>query len=179
MRPERVVAAVFCIAVVFLPESAVAQTRGWELSGGYAYLTDPPDATSFPAGWAVGAAIGLTPWSSVVIEGGYGWKTISDIHLNTSAVMAGARAFTRLGPFTEFAQLEAGAARAGASVFGLETSYTAFALQPGAGFDYPIARTFAARLQVDYRVVPHTTTDLGPQHFVRLLVALVYIRGDQ
>jgi hypothetical protein len=156
---------------------AAAQTRAWEISGGYTYLTDPADTTDFPAGWAVGAAIALTPWSSAVVDAGYAWQTISDIHLNTSAIMAGARAFTGLGPFTEFAQLEIGAARAGASVFGVRTAYTAFALQPGVGIDYPMARPLAVRLQIDYRVVPHTAPDEGSQHFVRLLVALVYTRA--
>jgi hypothetical protein len=177
MCPDRVVPLAVCIALMFLPVGAEAQTPVWELSGGYAYLNDPPDATSFTAGWAVGAAIGLTRWSSAVVEGSYDWKTISEIHLNTSAVMAGARAFTGLGPFTEFAQIEAGAARAGSSVFGLKSSSTAFALQAGAGLDYPIAQPFAARFQVDYRLVPHLATDLNSQHFVRVLVALVYIHG--
>jgi hypothetical protein len=174
MRLERIGAVLLGIALFSLPSEAMAQTRAWEVSGGYAYMTDPQDATSFPAGWVVGAGIGLTSWCSAIVEAGYSWQTISEIHLNTSAIMVGARASTRLGPFAEFAQLEVGAARAGATVFDLKTANTAFAFQAGGGIDYPVAGPFAARFQVEYRVVPHAATD--QPHFARILLALVYTR---
>jgi hypothetical protein len=170
---RRFAAVVFGIVLFGLPAPTAAQTiASWELSGGYSYLQDSPDRTSLPAGWMIGAALALSSWLAAVVDVSRHAHTIGDIELSMAAVLAGARASAKVGPFAEFGQLVVGPARASSSVVGSTSANTRFALQPGAGIEYPFATALGARLQIDFRSIPGGGP--GPRHDFRFVAALVY-----
>jgi hypothetical protein len=174
---RRSASVVFGIVLVGLPASAAAQTgASWELSGGYSYLQDSPDRTNLPAGWMIGASVALRNWLSAVADISRHTHATGDIDLGMVAVLAGARASATIGPFLEFGQLVVGPARASVSVVGSANADTRFAVQPGAGIDYPFARTLAARLQIDFRSIVGGTHGSDPRHDFRFVAALVYRR---
>ncbi len=122
------------------------------------------------------AALRLTPWLSAVGETGAAARTILDVEIRQFAVLGGARASARIGPFTEFVQLTAGVAQSGSTVFGESSSDTAFALQPGGGVDIPLGREsrLALRLQIDRRAILGGPFETDDRHDVRFGAALVY-----
>ena len=161
------------------PRAASAQvaqaTPPWEVAAGYQSLDDPLDRVTL-RGWMLDATLRLTPWLSAVGETGAAARTILDVEIRQFAVLGGARATARIGPFAEFVQLTAGIARSGSTVFGESSSDTAFALQPGGGVDIPLGRgsRFAARLQIDRRAILGGPFNTDDRHDVRLGGALVY-----
>jgi len=161
------------------PRAASAQVaqaaRPWEVAAGYQLLDDPQDRVTL-RGWMLDATLRLTPWLSAVGETGAAARTILDVEIRQFAVLGGARATARIGPFAEFVQLTAGIARSGSTVFGESSSDTAFALQPGGGVDVPLGRgsRFAARLQIDRRAILGGPFNADDRHNIRLGAALVY-----
>lgn len=132
--------------------AASAQTR-WDVAGGYSYLDDPPDAVSFD-GWMASAGLAMNRWLSAVADVSAHTRTATRERLEfaTFAILGGARASAGIGPFTEFAQLLAGASHAGSSIDPASGEWHA-ALQPGGGVDYPFAKQLAIRIQIDYRTI--------------------------
>jgi hypothetical protein len=156
---------------------AWAQT-GFELSGGYSLAHDPRDAITLPAGWFAGAAIGLTAALSAVADVSGQYKTIAlfdtDARLTAHSVMGGLRLSARLGRLTEFGQVLAGVVRTSGSAFGSTTSGQALGVQPGAGFDYPLAPGWSARAEVDMRLIASQPDATNGGHQYRFVAALVY-----
>lgn len=148
------------------------------MAAGYAYLQDPPDRTDFPAGWMADAAVGVNGWLSAVADAGRSAHSTLDIDLSTSALLGGVRASARIGRLTEFAQLLGGLARSTSTVVGVSASDNHFAIQPGAGVDFPFRRRLAGRLQVDYRAIRGGVGSpiADPRHQFRLVGAVVYRR---
>ncbi len=154
------------------PRSASAQVaqsvRAWEVAAGYQTLDDPQDRVTL-RGWMLEAALRLTPWLSAVGETGAAARTILDVEIRQFAVLGGARASARIGPFT-------GVAQSASTVFGESSSDTAFALQPGGGVDIPLGREsrLALRLQIDRRAILGGPFETDDRHDVRFGAALVY-----
>ena len=88
--------------------------------------------------------------------------------------MGGLRASARLGRLTEFGQILAGVVRTSGSAFGSTTSGQSLGIQPGVGIDYPLTRAWAARAELDVRLIATQpdTTNGGYQY--RFVAALVY-----
>jgi hypothetical protein len=168
-------AATLVILLLILAAHIRAQPA-WDISGGYSYLHDPPDAIDFPAGWIAGASVGVTPWLSAIVDVSGHAATDLAIDFSTLAALAGVRASARVGPFTEFAQLVAGIVRSKSTVVGIESSDHNGSLQPGGGLEYPSGTRVAARLQFDYRQVLGgiETAIADPRHQFRYSIALVY-----
>jgi outer membrane protein with beta-barrel domain len=171
----RVAATTLSAMFALMPISASAQTsRAWEIFGGYSYLQDSPDRTDLPAGFAIGAALGINRWLSAVVDVSRNTHTVLDNDLRTYAILAGARASARIGRFLEFGQLVAGRAHASSTVVGVTSGDSGFALQPGAGLDYPVGRAFSGRLQVDFRSITGGGFGKDPRHDFRFVAAVVY-----
>jgi hypothetical protein len=154
-----------------------AQTR-FEISGGYALAHDPRDEVTLPSGWMAGAAIGVTPALSVVGEISGQYKTIpllnADARLSAHTAMGGLRASANVGRLTEFAQILAGVARTSGSAFGATDTSRAPGIQPGVGVDYPLARAWAARAELDVRLIRSQPDATNGGHQYRFAAALVY-----
>ena len=153
--------------------AAQAQDQpSFEASAGYVYLNDLRLGTTFPSGWTASAAARFGRlWTVAQLDGSYQTYSlgISDVHLSVHTLMAGPRVVARVGPFVEFGQFLFGVVRGHGSTFGVGSSSRHFGLQPGAGLDYPLSRSFAARLELDGRLIPSTD-----QVEVRAAAALVY-----
>ena len=143
------------VLLLVVPRSAAAQT--FEIAGGYAMAHDSRDGVTLPAGWMAGAAIDLTRIFSIVADVSGQYKTIAlfnaDARLRVHTVMGGLRATGRLGVAREFGQALAGVVQADGSAFGSTSSSRSFAVQPGAGIDYPLTRAWAARAELDVRLI--------------------------
>jgi hypothetical protein len=143
------------LGLLCLPPPAAAQT--FEISGGYALARDARDQVTLPAGWMAGAAIGLTPAFSVVADASGQYTTVAlftgDVSLRVHTVMGGARAAARLGRLTEFGQVLIGVVRTSGSAFGATTTGQSLGVQPGIGIDYPLGGRWAARAQLDVRLI--------------------------
>jgi outer membrane protein with beta-barrel domain len=171
----RAAAAMLGVMVLLVPMSASAQTSHvWEISGGYSYLQDSPDRTNLPAGFAIGAGIGINRWLSAVVDVSRNSHTVFDIDLTTFAILAGVRASAKIGRVLEFGQLVAGRAHASSTVVGVTSRDAGFALQPGAGLDYPAGGRFSGRLQVDFRSIGGGGFGKDPRHDFRFVAAVVY-----
>jgi hypothetical protein len=166
------------LLVAAAPRSADAQM--WsprEVSGGYVYVNDSDNHLALPAGWMAGGSLRLNDWLSAVGEGGVSTRTTtafgSDIRVSVGTVLGGVRAEARLGRITEFGQVVAGVVLGSGTAFGVTSTNTAFGIQPGAGFDYPLTARVAGRAQVDVRLI-RIGTESRPGHEIRLLVGLVF-----
>jgi hypothetical protein len=159
------------------PRPAIAQTA-FEVSGGYSLAHDPRDAVTLPAGWFAGAAIGLTSALSAVADVSGQYATIdlfdTDARLTAHSVMGGLRLSARLGRITEFGQVLAGVVHTSGSAFGSTTSGQSIGVQPGAGIDYPLARTWSARAELDIRLIASQPGTTNGGHQYRFVAALVY-----
>lgn len=157
------------------PARASAQsTRAWEIAGGYQTVDDPLDRVTL-RGWTADAAVRLVSWLSAVGETGAARRTVFEIELRQFALLGGARAAARIGPFTEFVQLMAGLSRSGSTILGDSVNEgNAFALQPGIGVDVPLGGLFAARFQIDRRWLLGGEFVADDRHEARLAAALVY-----
>ena len=173
----RALAAVLVASL--LPASAAAQGAAQhELSGGYAYVEDPKNRISLPAGWMAGGAIRLTDWISAVAEVSAHGKTTpvpgSEVRLRLLGFTGGLRASARIGRLTQFVQLLAGVARSEGSAYGMTTSSRALALQPGVGVDYPSGSRLAARAELDVRFLQSRSQGAEGGYQYRFVAALVY-----
>src|SRR3954469_12848083 len=137
------------------PRFAAAQTL--EITGGYSLARDPRDQVTLPSGWMAGAAIGLTPAFSLVADASGQYRTVAlfnaDARLRVHTVMGGVRAAVRVGKLTEFGQVLIGVVRTSGSAFGATTTGRSLGVQPGVGIDYPLAARWAARAQLDVRLI--------------------------
>jgi opacity protein-like surface antigen len=165
----------------FVPRAAAAQA--FEIAGGYAIAHDSRDAVTLPAGWMAGAAIDVSRIFSIVADLSGQYKTIAlfntDARLRVHTVMGGLRATGRLGVAREFAQVIAGLVQTSGSAFGETTTTRSFALQPGAGIDFPLTRAWAARAELDVRLIaaqPDGQTSTAQYRFV---AGLVYRRRSR
>jgi len=68
----------------------------------------------------------------------------------------------------------AGVVRTSGSAFGSTTSGQSIAVQPGAGIDYPLARTWSARAELDIRLIASQPDTTNGGHQYRFVAALVY-----
>jgi len=167
------------LLLLLIPRPATAQTR-FDVSGGYALAHDARDQVTLPAGWAAGAAIGLTPAFAAVVDVSGQYKTVAllnaDARLTIHTVMAGVRGSARLGRLTEFGQVAAGVVRTSGSAFGATTTVHAIGIQPGAGVDYPLTPRWAARAELDVRLIlaQQDAQNAGTQ--LRFAACLVYRR---
>ena len=143
------------LLLLCLPRSAAAQAL--EISGGYSLAHDPRDRVTLPSGWMAGAAIGLTPAFSLVADASGQYKTIDlfidNARLRVHTVMGGGRAAARVGRLTEFGQVLIGVVRTSGSAFGVTTTGQSLGVQPGIGVDYPRDAPWAARAQLDVRLI--------------------------
>jgi len=160
-----------------LPRSASAQPPV-EVSGGYSLARDPRDEVTLPSGWVAGAAVGITPWLAAVADLSGQYTTIAllgfDARLSVHTVMGGVRASARIGPLTEFGQVLVGVVRVSGSAFGSTNVNHSLGIQPGVGIDYPLTPRFAARAELDVRLIRDqpNTTNSGYQY--RFAAGLVY-----
>ena len=172
--------ALACVLLLCLcPRPAAAQTcRPLEISGGYSAVNDPKNLVSLPVGWMAGARLSVTDWLSAVADVSGHHTTVagtgSDLRLSVLAAMGGLRASGHIGRVTEFGQLLAGVARGSGTAFGVTTTTSAFALQPGVGLDYPLRAAFSARAEVDLRLIKDQGEGNSAGHEYRFLVGLVY-----
>jgi hypothetical protein len=109
------------------------------------------------------------------------YKTIalftSEGRLSVHTLMGGVRASARIGRLTEFAQLLIGVARTTGSAFGSTTTATTFAVQPGGGVEFPLARAWAARAQLDVRLLRSEPDATNGGYQTRFAASLVYRTG--
>lgn len=163
-----------------LPCPVAAQQR-FEIAAGYSAAYDPRDAVTLPAGWIVGAAIPITAAVSAVADVSAQYKTVplftSDARLSVHTITGGVRAAARIGRLTEFAQLLAGVARTSGSAFGATSTATTLAVQPGVGVDVPLARAWAARAQIDVRILRSQPDATNGGYQTRFAAAMVYRAG--
>jgi hypothetical protein len=159
---------------------AAAQT-GVEISAGYALAHDSRDAVTLPAGWVAGVALPITSAIAAVADVSGQYKTIalftSEAHLSVHTVMGGVRASARIGRLTELAQVLLGVARSSGSAFGSTTTATVLAVQPGAGIEYPLARAWAARAQIDVRLLRSEPDATNGGYQTRFAASLIYHTG--
>jgi hypothetical protein len=165
------------LLLCLLPCSASAQPSV-EVSGGYSLARDPRDDVTLPAGWMLGATVGLTHSLSAVADVSGQYKTIalveSDARLSVHTVMGGVRASARIGRLTEFGQALVGTVRVSGSAFGSTTSSHSLGIQPGAGVDYPLGRSFAARAELDVRLIRSQADTNNSGYQFRFVAGLVY-----
>jgi len=157
---------------------AAAETPPPEIFGGYAFVHDAKNDISLPAGWMAGAAVPLSGWFSVVADASGGYKTDdafgARVRVSAHALLAGGRASARIGRLAEFVQLLAGAVRGSGTAFGFTETTSAFAVQPGAGVDYPVSTRLAARAQVDVRFIRNKPNGNEAGYEYRFAAALVW-----
>jgi opacity protein-like surface antigen len=161
MKVRVVTLAIACL--LGLSRSAQAQNAGGiEVAAGYSFLHDQELEENLPLGWVVSVAGPANAPLSIVGEVGGNYKTLSalgvDVTLRVHSFLAGVKVASRTGPgVTPFGQILAGAARFSGDVnvagFGVGTSETGFALQPGGGVDVGVGARAAVRLEGDYRLV--------------------------
>ena len=161
------------------PSPAAAQTsHPVEIFGGYAFAHDALNNISLPAGWVAGGAVGVNDWLSAAVDVSGGYKTLdvfgSDIRLSAHALMLGARASARIGRLTEFGELLAGVVRGSGAAFGFTDTTNAFALQPGAGLDYPLGARVAARAHLGVRLIRSQPGGNEAGYEYRFAAAIVY-----
>jgi hypothetical protein len=168
-----------CFAIVVIVSSlpirgSAQSTRAWEIAGGYQSIDNQQDKATL-RGWTADAAARLLPWLSAVVETGAARQTIFDVELRQFALLGGARAAARIGPFTEFVQLVAGVSHSPTTVLGESAADdgVAFTLQPGGGVDIPLGSRFAARAQIDRRSILGGEFIADQRHEIRLAALLV------
>jgi len=166
MQP-RIAALTALVSVLVLaiaaPSASQEPPHSFEWFVGYSYLHSPGGSVlaatasddNFPLGWTAGAARRVWRSMSIVgeVTGHYKSRTtlVEDVTLSYHAFLGGPRVSARLGRLTEFGQVLAGVTHGHASAFGTTVAATDLSLQPGAGVDYAINPSVAARLQFDYR----------------------------
>jgi hypothetical protein len=169
--------AIPMLLLLLMPRQAMAQTR-FDLSGGYALAHDWRDQVTLPAGWMAGAAIDLTPAFAAVVEVSGQSKTVAllnaDARLTIYTALAGVRGSARLGRLTEFGQIVAGVVRTSGSAFGATTTVHAIGVQPGAGVDFPLTPRWAARAELDIRLIAAQEDAQNGGTQLRFAACLVY-----
>jgi len=157
---------------------AAAQPRAAEISGGYSFVHDAKNDISLPAGWIAGGAFSITPWLAAAADVSGSYKSEEafgvELRFRTHGILGGARVHARLGRVTEFAQLLAGVVRGNGTAFGFTDTTSAFAVQPGAGLDYPLVGRFAARGQLDVRFIRNQPDGNEAGYEYRFSAAVVY-----
>ena len=165
------------LLLALMPRTASAQ-RPVEISGGYSLAHDSRDIVLLPAGWAAGAAFGLTPIFSLVADVSGQYTTITlvdtDVRLGVQTLMGGVRASGRIGVFTEFGQLLVGVVRTSGSAFGSTNTASSFGIQPGIGLDYPLTPAWAARAELDIRLIGDQPDANNSGYQLRFVAGLVY-----
>jgi hypothetical protein len=151
---------------------AHAQEHPWEAAAGYTALHDATDHVNYPLGFVVSGALPFSPWLSAVAEIDHHKKSEelfngADVSLTSTGVLAGVRASSTRGSFTEFAQALAGGVSFTGSVFGATATARHFAVQPGIGLDVGLSDRWAVRGEVDARWLSHGNE-------VRYVVAIVF-----
>ena len=151
---------------------ARAQEHAWEVSAGYSALHDATEHINFPVGFAVSGALPLNDWLSAVADVDHQRKTVplfdgNDASLSSTGFLAGVRASSTRGSFTEFAQALAGGITASGTAFDTTDRNHHFAVQPGIGVDVRVTSLWAVRGELDARWLTHGNE-------VRYLVALVF-----
>jgi hypothetical protein len=174
---RRALSIVLLLGVV--PRQASAQIP-FEVSGGYALARDSRDEVTLAAGWMAGAAIAVTPALSVVGDVSGQYKTVSllngDARLSVHSVMGGLRASARVGRLTEFGQIAVGVVRTSGSAFGSTAIRRSIGIQPGVGIDYPVNAGWAARAELDIRLITAQPDAQNGGTQYRFVAALVYRR---
>lgn len=168
----------FLSAWLCLAVPAAAQPHAVEISAGYTFVHDAKNDISLPAGWIAGGAVAITQWLAAAADVSGSYKTEeafgAALHFRTHAIVAGGRVQARLGRATEFAQLLAGLVRGSGTAFGFSETTNAFAVQPGAGLDYPLTDRLAVRGQVDVRFIRNQPEGNEAGYEYRFSAAVVY-----
>ncbi|HEX4348698.1 MAG TPA: outer membrane beta-barrel protein [Vicinamibacterales bacterium] len=151
---------------------ARAQEHAWEASLGYSALHDASDHANFPLGFSVSGALPLNEWLSAVGDIDHQRKTLklfdgSPGSLTSTGFLAGVRASSTRGSFTEFVQALAGGVTSAGTVFGTTDTTHHFAVQPAIGLDVRISDLWAIRGELDARW-------LSQGNEVRYVAALVF-----
>lgn len=170
--------AIALLSLICASAPAAAETPPPEIFGGYQFVHDPKNDISLPAGWIAGAAVPLSGWLAAVADASGGYKTEdafgARVRLSAHALLFGARAGARIGRLAEFAQILAGVVRGSGTAFGFTETSSAFAVQPGAGVDYPVSKHMAARGQVDVRFIRNKPGGNEAGYEYRFAASLVY-----
>jgi len=177
IAPSRSAILAMALLMLCLPRLAGAQTAiPLEVSAAYTYVRDPSIDLTFPLGWSVGVAKGVNGWLSIAAAYDDSRTTtttvVGDLRTGIRTAVAGGKASTKLGRFTEFGQLLVGVGRESGSGFGVTASSSYFCTQAGAGIDTPLSRKVAVRTELDVRVFGvHRGGELARQ--LRGLVGIV------
>lgn len=168
------------VLLALVPRHASAQVP-LEISGGYSLAHDPRDEVTLPGGWMAGTAVGLTSLLSVVADVSGQHRTIAllgdDARLAVLSLTGGVRASASVGRLTEFGQIVAGAVRTSGSAFGSTAIRHSASVQPGIGVDYPLTRRWAARAQIDVRLMRSQPDAQNGGLQYRFVAGLVYRRA--
>src|ERR1041385_1909074 len=114
-RSSWAVLVLFLLTMCFRSPRVSAQpVAGWEAAAGFESLADPQDRVTL-LGWTADAAFAAKAWLWAVVETGRATRTVELVTLRQAAVLGGMRARAEIGPFVEFDQLVAGAARSSAA----------------------------------------------------------------
>jgi hypothetical protein len=133
--------------------------REYEWFGGYSFYRDQSDGESFGGGWALSGARQVTPRIDLVgtISASHRGEDILGVNVASSSIhtFAGGPkyAWPARDRFTPFAQVLVGIATVSSSAFGIDTSSTGFALQPGFGVDVPVSKPVSLRLGFDVETI--------------------------
>jgi hypothetical protein len=197
MKPARSLNLIASLVLLALPASVKGQTKTlvepltrFEIAGGYSVAFVPGEYTGHSyAGWAVEQATFIRDrFAIVAVVDGKSWShtynaDASESH-NLYGFLGGVR---RTGPRTErvvpSVQFLAGAAQSSASLvvggYSTPISSTAFAIQPGVGFDVTVLRALGIRASLDGRINSPQYSEAW--HFVewRLGLETVYRFGPR
>lgn len=176
MRALTVSVILFCGLVLLFPNPVMAQNKPRaEIAGGYSFLHDSYIKENFPAAWFLSGSYDINDWLAAVGELGGSYKS-TKVTVPSSAFLGGAAdvkettysttgrlhtllfgpRYTRsLGRGGWFAQVLAGPAweSGGIQIFRESVGPTdhKLAIQPGAGFDFPLTKHINGQVAFDYR----------------------------
>jgi Outer membrane protein beta-barrel domain len=142
------------LAVVIFLTAGCAFAQGTpkaDVSMGYSFLRLGGSGGVNQQGGAISIAGNINNWVGIVGDFGAYHSSPFGVSLNTYTFLAGPR-FTanRKGTASPFVQVLVGGAHMTASVAGLSSGTTPFAIGAGGGVDLRISRNVALRPQIDY-----------------------------
>ena len=129
--------------------TAVAQEKPIaELTGGYQFLR--LDGLNVPVGWDASVNVPTNSWLGLVGDFGGATKSVSGVNTTIYTFGGGPQFTLRTHSVEPYFRLVLGAARFGASGYGLSASTTAFLVEPGGGADFYISDRLSLRLGANY-----------------------------
>jgi hypothetical protein len=151
------------------------ESRASELSAGYVYLIDTRTDVSFAKGWTIAGArkVGKI-WAVIQFDNSMTELplVVGEAKVSIRSLMSGAGARVRFGRLRQFAQLTAGPVHQRGVLFGIESTVSRFALQPGLGIDYLLTDAVAVRAGFDDQIVASSEGEWT--HQLRSIATIVY-----